>query len=122
MIAGRDRLTVSLVSQDVALTCGINVKRLNLLYLLAFSLTVALGLRFLGVLLMGSLVIIPATTARRLARNLTRMLTVAVLVAVFSMLLGTYVAGRIHRASGPVIVAIAAMSFFLTALRKPGMH
>jgi len=120
MIAGRDRLVVSLVSPEIAVTSGINVKRLHLLYLLAFSLTVALGLRYLGVLLMGSLVIIPATTARRLARNLTEMLVIAVVVAVLSTLLGTYAAGRMHRESGPVIVTIAAASFFLTALRRRG--
>jgi ABC-type Mn2+/Zn2+ transport system permease subunit len=120
MIAGRDRLVVSLVSPEIALTSGINVKRLNLFYLLAFSLTVALGLRYLGVLLMGSLVIIPATTARRLARNLTEMLAIAVAVAVLSTLFGTYVAARMHRESGPVIVTIAAASFFLTALRRRG--
>jgi hypothetical protein len=41
-----------------------------------FALTVALGLRYLGVLLMGSLIIIPAATGKRLSRNLTQMLTI----------------------------------------------
>jgi zinc transport system permease protein len=44
---------------------------LNLLYLEMFALTIALGLRYLGVLLMGALIIIPAATAKRLAGNLS---------------------------------------------------
>ncbi len=63
----RHHLVVALVSPDLARTSGIDVRRLNLVYLQVFALTVALGLRHLGVLLMGSLIIIPAATARRLA-------------------------------------------------------
>ena len=70
IITQRNRLVVMLVSPDVARTAGINVRRLNLLYLQTFALTIALGLRYLGVLLMGALIIIPAATAKGLARNL----------------------------------------------------
>jgi zinc transport system permease protein len=119
VLVARDRLIVTLVSPDIALTTGVDVRRLNLLYLLAFALTVALGLRYLGVLLMGSLVIIPAATARRLARGLNQMLVISVAVALVSTLLGIWVAASAHRESGPIIVAVAAMCFFLTALRAP---
>lgn len=113
----RDRLIVTLVSADIALTSGINVRRLNLLFLLAFALTVALGLRYLGVLLMGSLAIIPAATARRLARSLGSMLILAVALAVVATLGGTWLAARLGRESGPLIIAVAAASFFAAALR-----
>ena len=112
-----DRLIVTLVSPDLGLTSGIRVKRLNLLYLLAFALTVALGLRYLGVLLMGSLVIIPAATARRLARNLTGMLAISVGVALFATLLGASLAVRLQRESGPLIIAVAAACFLAAVVR-----
>ena len=51
----RRRLVIRLVSPDLLGTLGAGVQRLDLFYLLAFALTVALGLRYLGVLLMGSL-------------------------------------------------------------------
>src|ERR1700682_2716324 len=82
VVTQRNSLVVMLVSPDVARTAGINVRRLNLFYLLTFALTIALGLRYLGVLLMGALIIIPAATAKRLAKNLTGMLVIAVLAAV----------------------------------------
>lgn len=44
-----------------------------------FALTIALGLRYLGVLLMGSLIIIPAATAKRLSSSLNQMLWTALL-------------------------------------------
>lgn len=81
---------MTLVSPDVARTAGINVRRLNLLYLQTFALTIALGLRYLGVLLMGALIIIPAATAKRVARDLNGVLVAAIFVAVIATLIGSY--------------------------------
>ncbi len=111
-LSQRSRLVVSLVSADMARTSGIAVARLELLYLLAFALTVALGLRYLGALLMGSLVIIPAATAKHLARSLDGMFAIAVAIAVGCTVLGEIVAAVMHRPTGPVIIAIAAGLFF----------
>jgi ABC-type Mn2+/Zn2+ transport system permease subunit len=97
------------------------VARLSLLYLLAFSLTVALGLRYLGVLLMGSLIIIPAATAKHVTRRLGSMLALAVAVAVFSTLAGTSLARVLQRETGPVIIAVAAGIFFLGLLGRRRM-
>jgi ABC-type Mn2+/Zn2+ transport system permease subunit len=118
ILTQRNRLIVVLVSPDVARTAGIKVRLLNLLYLQAFALTIALGLRYLGVLLMGALIIIPPATAKRLARNLTQMLTTAVLVAVGATVVGTSLAMWLERETGPVIVSVAAAAFFLSLLRR----
>jgi ABC-type Mn2+/Zn2+ transport system permease subunit len=118
VLTQRDRLMLALVSADIAMTSGIRVARLELAYLLAFALTVALGLRYLGVLLMGSLIIIPAATAKCLARSLDGMFAISVVVAVTSTVAGEILAARIHRPTGPVIIAIAAALFFASlALR-----
>jgi zinc transport system permease protein len=118
IVTQRNSLVVMLVSPDVARTAGIDVRRLNLFYLLAFALTIALGLRYLGVLLMGALIIIPAATAKRLAKNLTQMLLIAVLVAVAATVAGTWLASALHRETGPLIVTVAACIFLLSFLRK----
>jgi ABC-type Mn2+/Zn2+ transport system permease subunit len=114
VLRARDRLIMMFVSSDIARTAGINVRRLSLLYLLAFAITIALGLRYLGALLMGSLMIIPPATARRLARNLTGMLVISVMVALIATLLGGWMAALFNRESGPVIVVVAAACFFLS--------
>jgi ABC-type Mn2+/Zn2+ transport system permease subunit len=119
IVTHRNRLVVMMVSPDVARTAGINVRRLNLLYLEMFALTIALGLRYLGVLLMGALIIIPAATAKRLARNLSGMLQLAVLVAVVATLLGTWIAAHLHKETGPLIVTVAAGMFLISLLRRP---
>lgn len=111
MIRARSRLIIRLVSPDLAGALGVSVPRLDLLYLLAFALTVALGLRYLGVLLMGSLIIIPATTAMYLAGRVRTMQIIAVTAAVSSTLIGTAVAKRLDVSRGPVIIIVAAALF-----------
>ena len=75
-----------------------------------FALTIALGLRYLGVLLMGALIIIPAATAKRLAANLNGMSVIAVISAVVSTVAAS-VAAWLHRETGPFIVLAATTGF-----------
>jgi ABC-type Mn2+/Zn2+ transport system permease subunit len=118
IFARRHALVVMLVSPDVARTAGVNVERLNLLYLVTFALTIALGLRYLGVLLMGALIIIPAAAAKRFARNLNGMLAFAVAIALLATVSGIALASWLHRETGPLIVMIAVAVFLVGLLRR----
>jgi len=118
ILTRRSSLILTLVSPEIAHTSGVAVARLDLFFLEVFALTVALGLRYLGVLLMGSLIIIPAATARRLARSLDGMLATAVLVAVVSTAVGTWASRSLGRPTGPLIITVAA-GFFLVSLLRP---
>jgi len=118
VLAQRSKLVLWLVSPEIARTAGVDVVRLNLVFLEVFALTVALGLRYLGVLLMGSLVIIPAATAKHLARSLNEMLIYAVAVAVVATVAGSVIAGHTDRPAGSIIITIAALMFLVTLLRR----
>lgn len=112
LLTQRSALVLTLVSKEIAHTSGVHVPRLNLAYLLAFALTIALGLRYLGVLLMGSLIIIPAATARKRARSLNEMLLAAVTLAVFATIVGISIAHAFDQPAGPSIICVAALLFF----------
>lgn len=113
VIANRHALVLMLVSKEIAKTAGIAIDRLQLLFLLIFALTVILGMKFLGVLLMGSLIIIPAATARSLARNLDSMLIIASLVSLLSVISGLLLAQALDLPLGPVIIIVASAIFIL---------
>ena len=118
ILIARDRLLVSLVSGELAIASGVRVASLQLAFLIAFAVTVALGMRYLGVLLMGSLIIIPAVVAKRIARSIDGMFATAIGAALLSTLLGSWIATVEQRPSGPVIVAIAGGLFFLSLLKS----
>lgn len=119
IIRNRHALVLSLVSKELAKTAAVSVDRLQFLFLIIFALTVILGLKFLGVLLMGSLIIMPAATARNLAVNLNGMLALASLVAVISVVGGLLSAQYFDVALGPVIIAIAGVLFVLSLFLNP---
>jgi ABC-type Mn2+/Zn2+ transport system permease subunit len=124
-VFARDRLVVMFVSPDIARTAGINVALLDLLYLLAFAATVGLGLRYLGVLLMGSLLIVPAATARLIARSLKHMLMLSAGIALGVTVAGIQLAARLHRPSGPLVVIVATTCFVIATglgpIRRAGV-
>ena len=120
VLTQKHRLVVALVSADLGRTSGVRVAGLELAFLLAFALTLGLGLRYLGVLLMGSLIIIPAATAKHVARSLDGMLGTSALLAIVSTVAGEILASRLHRSSGPVIIVVAAVLFFASLLVRRG--
>ena len=124
----RHQLILSLFSPELAAATGVNVSLLNLYFLLAFSLTVLLGLRFLGALLVGALIIVPAAIGRQLTHTLTAFLLTSSLASVLSVALGFtlsrfyphFTIGHVtlNLALGPAIIAMATILFLLSLLRK----
>ncbi len=112
MLVIKNRLTLSIFSPDIARTAGVSNSKLSLMFLILFAVNIILGLKFLGVLLMGSLVIIPAATAKNLSRNLAGDLITSVIVALISTGAGLIIATRYNLDLGPVIIAVSAALFF----------
>jgi ABC-type Mn2+/Zn2+ transport system permease subunit len=124
----RHQLILSLFSPELAAVSGVNVSRLNLYFLLVFSLTVLLGLRFLGALLVGALVIVPAAIGRQLTHTLTKFLLASSAASALSVGVG-FAISRLHPhitigkatanlAPGPTIISVATLFFLLSLLRK----
>lgn len=114
----KNQLVFSLFSPDLALISGISVSKLNLWFLLVFALTIILGLRFLGALLVGSLIIIPAATGRQLTHTLSAFLTVSSFVSVVSVIAGFFISRSFNISPGPTTVTVAAIIFALSLLKK----
>src|SRR5206468_899629 len=120
----RYQLILSLFSPELAAVSGVNVSRLNLYFLLAFSLTVLLGVRFLGALLVGALIIVPAAIGRQLTHTLTAFLLISSLASVLSVGLGLTISlvyphikigsVTLNLALGPAIIGVATVLFLLS--------
>lgn len=118
ILALKNRLTLALVSEDLAAVSGVNVSRMNFIFLAIFALNIILGLQFLGVLLMGSLIIVPAAVGRNLGGSLRGTLAISLGVAVISVLAGYAVSLIYGVVLGPVVIAVAAGFFFLSLLKS----
>ncbi|MDE2019047.1 MAG: metal ABC transporter permease [Patescibacteria group bacterium] len=114
----RDRLIISLFSSELASSTGINVNTVNLLYLLLFGLAILANLRFLGALLVGSLIIVPASAARQLTHTLGAFLITSVSLSVASMLIGFWISESYGSELGPTVVVVSAAFFMVSLLKK----
>ena len=112
----RKKLTLSLISEELAHSAGVKIRKLEFLYLLFFSLAVALGIRFVGALLMGSLVVIPAASAKNIAKSLKGFLLLAAFFGVVSAELGLLAAYRYNLQPGPIFILAATAIFLLSLL------
>ena len=107
----KNKFILQMTSPDLAQVTGLKNNNLNLYFLLAFALTVILGLKFLGVLLMGSLIIIPAAAAKNMSWNINSLLIMAALVDAVSVVAGLLVANYYSLAVGPSIIIFAGLIF-----------
>lgn len=118
----KDQLSLSIFSTDLAAATGISIARLDLYFLLLFSLTVLVGLRFMGALLASSLIIMPSATARQLTNKLSQFLLLAVVDSLVSVAAGFLLNAFVFKFStaGPTIAILSAALFGLSLLAKPG--
>lgn len=114
----KNKFILQMTSSDLAAVTGLKNNNLNLYFLLVFALTVILGLKFLGALLMGSLIIIPAAAAKNISWNINSMLTAGALIAAASVIIGFFVANYYSLAVGPTVIILASLIFLASLLFK----
>jgi zinc transport system permease protein len=116
----RDELSLSIFSTDLAAATGVNISRLDLYFLLLFSLTVLVGLRFMGALLASALIIMPSATARQLTNRMSNFFLLAVAASLISVAAGFLLNAFVFKFStaGPTIAILAAVLFSLSLLGR----
>ncbi|MDB2478036.1 metal ABC transporter permease [Alphaproteobacteria bacterium] len=104
------------IDEDLARAEGINPIYINLLLTIVLTIVVAVSLQIIGLLLITAMLIIPAATSRRLANSPGQMALIATLVGVISVISGIFLSVELDAPSGPSIVVISAILFFLSYL------
>lgn len=105
------KIVLGLISEELAVSKGINVARTNLLYLLLVSLTVAIGIRITGTLLVGFLVVTPAAAARTISANLSRYFALSAIFGAISSISGILLSGYFNVLPGPLVVVSGVAIF-----------
>jgi len=105
------RLLAATVSEELARSAGIDPARERLILTLALALTVAVAIRVVGALLIAAMLIVPAATARAMARSPEAMAALAMAVGALAVLAGLAMSLRLDTPAGPSIVAAAAAGF-----------
>jgi ABC-type Mn2+/Zn2+ transport system permease subunit len=112
------RLVLSMISEELAVSKGIPVSKINLLYLLLVSLVVAVGIKIVGTLLVGFLVIVPAAAAKNLSSDLFKYAVLSAVFGAVSAFAGILSSSFLNLPTGPLIVISGVTIFVVSVLAK----
>lgn len=104
------------LNRPLASSRGFAVKRMELLFTIIVALVVAVGMPWVGLLVINSMLILPAAAARNLARHTREYTLLALAVGVASGILGLVSSFYWNTASGATIALWAAGFFVLSIL------
>ena len=106
--------------EDLARTAGLPVRRLNLGLSVLAALTVVVGIRVVGVLLVAALLAVPVAAALQLARSFRTTLLLGVVFGELASIGGLLAAYYLDLAPGGTIVIVAVLLFLATIVGRQG--
>ncbi|MBD3612137.1 MAG: metal ABC transporter permease [Hydrogenovibrio crunogenus] len=106
------------LNAELAQIEGIPTQKVQLYYVLLLALLIAVAMKIVGVLLITSLLIIPAAAARKFSNSPERMLTFSMVFGFISVLFGLLSSIFWDLPTGPSIVAIATVIFLVSLFKK----
>ncbi len=109
-----NRLVAISIHATLAKSQNIKVKMIEDIFAVLIALVVMLSIKWVGIMLINALLILPAAASRNISENMREYTWYAVLFSVFSGIFGLIVSYYVNIATGPTIVIIAAVIYFAT--------
>ena len=107
-------LLLCTLNEDLAASSGLNPRRESYALTIGLAIVVAVGIKVVGVLLIISMLIIPAASARSLVSTPEKMAVFASLIGMLSAILGLNASYVFDTPTGPSIVCVASLIFIIT--------
>lgn len=105
--------------QEMAEASGVPARRIFFLLLTLVALTVVVSLKTVGAILVFAMILIPASTAYQLTHSLSTMTWYSVIIGVSCSVGGVLLSSIWDIPSGPAIVLLATLLFFVAVLCSP---
>ncbi len=113
-----NKLNCVSINETLAKSKGINVKLIDNLFVIIIAIVVMLSIRWIGILLINSLLILPAASSRNITRNMRSYHLFSVIFATFSGIMGLIISYYYNIPTGPMIVIISGIIYFLSFMLK----
>lgn len=104
------------VNTTLAKSKGIKVSLIENIFVVIIAIIVIISIRWIGVLLINSLLILPAASSRNIAKNMRQYHLFAVIFALLSGILGLVISYYNSIPTGPMIVIILGIIYFGTLI------
>lgn len=102
------------INPVLAKSKGINVKLIDNIFVIFISIIVMISIRWIGILLINSLLILPAASSRNIAKNMRQYHLYAIVFSIISGISGIIISYYCNIPTGPMIVILSGMIYFAT--------
>ena len=113
-----NKLLVISVNRELAASKGIRTALYENIFVVVVAIVVMISIKWVGILLINSLLILPAAAARNIAKNSRQYLAVSVAISLVSSVAGLLVSFYGDTSAGATIVTASAIIFFATYLLR----
>lgn len=117
-----NRLLLVSINSTLAGSRGINTRLVEIIFTSAIAVVVAVTIKWTGLLIINSLLVLPAAAARNISRNVRQYHVWSVAISLISAIAGLILSFYWDTASGATIVLAAAVFFAATFFTKLRMN
>jgi zinc transport system permease protein len=116
---GFNRLLAISVNESLAKSKNISINFMEDLFSVIIAMIVMSSVKWVGILIINALLILPAAASRNMSSDIREYHLFSVLISIFSGVMGLILSYFLGTATGPTIVIIAALIFFITLFLTP---
>ena len=109
-----NKLNVISINKTLAKSRGVNTKLIDNIFVILIAIIVMISIRWIGILLINSLLILPAAASRNVAKSMRSYHLLSVIFSVFSGITGLILSYYWNIPTGPMIVIISGIIYFAT--------
>lgn len=106
------------INTSIAKSKGINVLLIDNIFVISIAIIVMLSIKWIGILLINSLLILPAASSRNIAKNMRQYHLFAIIISLVSGIAGILISYYINVPTGPAIVILSGVFYFITFILK----
>ncbi len=109
-----NKLNAISINPVLAKSKGINVKLLDNMFAIIIAVMVMISIRWVGILLINSMMILPAASSRNIAKNMRSYHAYSIIFALFSGIVGLIISYYTNIPTAPMIVILSGIIYFIT--------
>lgn len=113
-IFGFNKLLAVSLNRTLAKSYHISAAWMENLFAILTALIVMVSIKWIGILIINALLILPAASSRNISENIREYHFFSIVFSLFSGILGLVISYYVNVATGPTIVMIASIIYFIT--------
>ena len=109
-----NKLLLVSINSSLAKSRGTNTLLIELLFTITIAVVVTITVNWVGLLIINSLLVLPAAAARNVSKNIRQYHLISILISLSSGIIGLVLSYYFNTVTGATIVLISAIMFFIT--------